>query len=73
MIQAMTASDPATGRTDRDGGASEGGAHPADSPKPLPCVEFEQLAGGQRAVLVLYRGQQYRLTATRTGKLVLNK
>lgn len=73
MSQAMTASDPATGRTDRDGEGNDGVADPAASPTPLPCVEFEQLARGQRAVLVIYRGQQYRLTATRTGKLLLNK
>lgn len=65
--------DRVTGRTDRDGEASDGGAEPAVSPTSAQCVDFEQLARGQRVVLVLYRGQQYRLTATRTGKLVLNK
>ena len=35
--------------------------------------EFESLADGQRMILIRYRDNEYRLTATKTGKLVLNK
>jgi hemin uptake protein HemP len=39
----------------------------------LPIVAFESIASGQREVVIEYRGQQYRLRATRNGKLILNK
>ena len=44
----------------------------AKSPRPL-TYHFEELASGQRIVLIRHHGQEYRLTATKTGKLVLNK
>jgi hemin uptake protein HemP len=39
----------------------------------LPVIPFEQIAQGHREIVVEYRGQQYRLRATRNGKLILNK
>ena len=38
-----------------------------------PVVTFESMSSGQREVVIEYRGQQYRLRATRNGKLILNK
>jgi hemin uptake protein HemP len=39
----------------------------------LPRVSFESLAQGRSEVLIEFRGQLYRLRATRNGKLILNK
>ncbi len=48
-----------------------------DSPKPWPeappRVSFESLAQGHSEVLIEFRGQLYRLRATRNSKLILNK
>lgn len=38
-----------------------------------PQVDFQQLAGNNPEILILFRGQTYRLRATRNGKLILNK
>jgi hemin uptake protein HemP len=43
------------------------------SPQALPRVSFESLARGKSEVLIEFRGQLYRLRATRNGKLILNK
>lgn len=48
----------------------------ADSELPAadpPVLTFESMASGQREVVIEYRGQHYRLRATRSGKLILNK
>lgn len=42
-------------------------------PADLPVVPFEAIASGHREIVIEYRGQQYRLRATRNGKLILNK
>ena len=39
----------------------------------LPTITFDSIAAGQKEVVIEYRGQQYRLRATRNGKLILNK
>lgn len=46
---------------------------PAPVPADLPVVPFEAIASGHREIVIEYRGQQYRLRATRNGKLILNK
>lgn len=38
-----------------------------------PEVAFENLAGNNPEILIHFRGQIYRLRATRNGKLILNK
>jgi len=43
------------------------------APADLPVVPFESIASGHREIVIEYRGQQYRLRATRNGKLILNK
>jgi hemin uptake protein HemP len=64
-----TASESPPPRSSRsaDAGADRG---PDGRPR---TVTFEDLADGQRLVLIHYRGQEYRLTATKSGKLILNK
>ncbi|MCO6455341.1 MAG: hemin uptake protein HemP [Pirellulaceae bacterium] len=42
-------------------------------PEAGQAVSFELLGKGQNEVLIAYRGQLYRLRATRNGKLILNK
>lgn len=44
-----------------------------DAPDESPRVEFEELAKGNREVVIEYEGQDYRLRVTRNGKLILNK
>lgn len=56
----------------RDRSASLTVSGPAVPPRPS-VYRFEELASGQRVVLIRHRGQEYRLTATKAGKLVLNK
>ena len=49
-------------------------SEPTPSASKQSCVyEFEALANGERMILIRYRDNEYRLTATKTGKLVLNK
>lgn len=49
--------------------------HPSTTrpPEAPPRVAFELLAQGQSEVIIEFRGQSYRLRATRNGKLILNK
>jgi len=47
------------------------GAEPAVAD--LPVIAFDSISAGQKEVVIEYRGQQYRLRATRNGKLILNK
>lgn len=42
------------------------------SPK-LKCVEFEQIAGGQKELAITHHGQVYRLILTRNDRLILQK
>jgi hemin uptake protein HemP len=49
------------------------GNHTEPTSGETPVVAFESMASGQREVVIEYRGQQYRLRATRNGKLILNK
>ncbi len=39
----------------------------------LKCVEFEQLAGGQKELAITHHGQVYRLILTRNDRLILQK
>ena len=48
-------------------------AAPSLSPPPARCVRSDDLLRGQREVLIQHAGQMYRLTHTRTGKLILTK
>lgn len=50
-------------------------AAPPPTPKPAetPTLDAEQLLQGRSAVLINYRGQAYRLSLTRNGKLILTK
>ena len=48
------------------------GPEPTEPARPS-TYHFDDLASGQRIVLIRHHGQEYRLTATKTGKLVLNK
>jgi hemin uptake protein HemP len=50
-------------------------AHDASRPAENlpPRVAFESMAGDRSEVFIEYRGQLYRLRATRNGKLILNK
>lgn len=52
--------------------AHDGIAHGAERPG-TPEVAFENLAGNNPEILIHFRGQTYRLRATRNGKLILNK
>lgn len=45
----------------------------SQSPAAGQALSFELLGQGQNEVLIAYRGQLYRLRATRNGKLILNK
>lgn len=36
-------------------------------------VSFEELAGGQKTVIIDFHGQHYRLRLTKSGRLVLTK
>ena len=57
-----------------ESGATQPTGTDSDSPAiDPPVVTFESMASGQREVVIEYRGQQYRLRATRNGKLILNK
>jgi hemin uptake protein HemP len=63
--------------------AAESAADPAelhdrknDSGQSQPVqrvVSFNQIAGGTTEVIIEHEGQQYRLRATRNGRLLLNK
>lgn len=67
MNTASESLPPRSSRSAPDAGADRG---PDGRPR---TVTFEDLADGQRLVLIHYRGQEYRLTATKSGKLILNK
>jgi hypothetical protein len=55
-------------------GTAAGDGRGAGPREPLPNrVPFEELSRGGRLVLIRYGDQEYRLTLTRAGKLVLTK
>ncbi|MBC7964357.1 MAG: hemin uptake protein HemP [Fuerstia sp.] len=55
-----------TGRRDGDGVSGQ-------NPIVQRVVSFSQIAGGTTEVIIEHEGQQYRLRATRNGRLLLNK
>ncbi|GAB5444182.1 MAG: hypothetical protein Fues2KO_45310 [Fuerstiella sp.] len=53
-------------------------AQPDPQPQPAPEVpqirlSFTEVAKGQTEIIIEHEGQDYRLRATRNGKLLLNK
>jgi hemin uptake protein HemP len=50
----------------------EPGARPAEAKEP-PAVEASQLLAGGREVVILHRGERYRLRVTQHDKLILTK
>jgi hemin uptake protein HemP len=44
-----------------------------DSPAPLPRLDTGAVFGAGREVILVHRGQEYRLRITRAGKLILTK
>ena len=40
---------------------------------PISRVNTEQLLGGSRELFIEHRGETYRLSVTRSGKLILTK
>lgn len=53
-----------------DGDRTE--APKSQSPEP-PVVEAVQLLGGAREIVILHRGERYRLRVTQSNKLILTK
>lgn len=41
--------------------------------RPIPSFRFDALCEGSKEIIIEFLGQQYRLRATRNGKLILNK
>lgn len=46
---------------------------PAPFPSPPSSLSFEQFAQGKQEILIEFKGQIYRLRATKNDKLILNK
>lgn len=47
---------------------------PGDLPPERPnVVEFRDIAGCMKEVVIVYEGRQYRLLETKNGKLILNR
>lgn len=62
------ATRPTSAESSSVGGAAE--RPPTADPQ---VVAFEDLAEGQRMVLIRHQGEEYRLSLTKSGKLVLTK
>ena len=63
-------------RGDGSGPRAEAGDRPsADAPPPAPPLEItsEALLCGRSEIRIRHRGEIYRLTLTRAGKLILHK
>jgi hemin uptake protein HemP len=50
----------------------EGGRPKQTAPQP-PSVDASTLFGSNREVIIVHRGEQYRLRVTQNGKLILTK
>ena len=48
-------------------------ATPTPRPAPIPVVDLAALLGERREVVLEHRGERYRLSVTRSGKLILTK
>lgn len=46
---------------------------PSRSGRSIPLFRFDALCEGSKEIIIEFLGQQYRLRATRNGKLILNK
>jgi hemin uptake protein HemP len=64
MSQNADIREPNQGQGDQEPPPGTEQAHP---------LSFDDLAGGKKEVQIEYRGQIYRLRATRNGGLILNK
>ena len=56
-----------------DGRASKQVKPPGLAPLPVPVIDAERLFAGGNEVRLVHRGQEYRLSITRQGKLILTK
>jgi hemin uptake protein HemP len=46
---------------------------PGGPPAPLPRLDTGAVFGAGREVILVHRGQEYRLRITKAGKLILTK
>lgn len=54
-------------------GAGAGPGGPGGTPSAPLAIRSEELLQGRGEVRILHNGEQYRLTVTRSGKLILHK